>query len=294
MNRRAWFRRMLQRYEENDMSVYAGYATLYFLISLFPTIMLILAVLNLIPGYSTEDFINAVFRFLPDLEALRGLFLDIVDNLKSQSSSLLASVTALTTLWSASNGVSAIQRGLKKITRNAESSPWDKPLALLYTLLFIIMIPALFLFSLLGGFFSELVKKAAACFGLGSLTGMLSGWLRASGIASLLAAFLVILLTFRYLPGGKRSVKEHIPGALFTAVLWGIFSSLFSFFITHFFRASRIYGSLASMFLAIMWLRILFSIMFLGVSINTTLQEEKEEREGSGETPPGSGDRITR
>lgn len=275
MNKKDLVKRILYHYTKEDMSVYAGYATLCFLISVFPTVMLIIAVLNLIPGYSTEDFIEFVFRFIPDLSAFKRLFLEMVNHLKSQSSSLLASVTALTTLWSASNGVSAIQRGLKKITRNAESSRMDKLTSLLYTLMFIFMIPTLLLFGVLGNSLKHLVKNAASMFGFEAFADRISTVIEASGTVSVLVAFLVILLTFRYLPGGKRSLKEHIPGAVFTAVLWGCFSYLFSFFISNFWRASRIYGSLASMFLAIMWLRSLFSIMFLGVSVNTALYEMK-------------------
>ena len=68
-------------------------------------------------------------------------------NMKSQSSGLLASITAVTTLWSASAGISAIQKGLKKITVNP-ARKGSKLIALLYTFLFIIMIPAMLLFQM--------------------------------------------------------------------------------------------------------------------------------------------------
>ena len=46
----------LDLFLKNDMAVYAGHATLGVLTALFPLIMLIISLLNMLPGYSPEAF----------------------------------------------------------------------------------------------------------------------------------------------------------------------------------------------------------------------------------------------
>ena len=47
------------------MSVYAGYATLFIVTAVFPLIMLIVAVVNLLPGYSAKDVAELASLFAP-------------------------------------------------------------------------------------------------------------------------------------------------------------------------------------------------------------------------------------
>ena len=97
------------------MSVFAGYGTLFIVTSLFPLIMLIISFVNLLPGYSAKDVTVILFQILPDLGPLENLIESIILNLKDQTGGLLASAAAVTTLWSASKGVNAIQKGLNAL-----------------------------------------------------------------------------------------------------------------------------------------------------------------------------------
>ena len=51
-------------YGENNMSVFAGYSTLFIVTALFPFVMLLLSIINLLPHYSVEDVINVLFQLL--------------------------------------------------------------------------------------------------------------------------------------------------------------------------------------------------------------------------------------
>ena len=76
------------------------------------------------------------------------------------------------------------------------------------------------------------------------------------------------------LPGGRRKLKKQLPGTIFTAVLWFAFTKLFSIFIPMFYRSSGVYGSLASLFLMLMWLRFIVTILFFGAALNSALETE--------------------
>ena len=114
--------RAVSIFQENSMSVYTSYATLFIVTAVFPFIILIISIVNLLPGYSAKDVTDILFQVLPDLGPIKDLVVTMITDLKDQSGGLLASVAALTTLWSASKGVSAIQNGLNQLDRKKLSS----------------------------------------------------------------------------------------------------------------------------------------------------------------------------
>ena len=99
-------------FQKNNMTVYSGNATLFIVTAIFPFIMLIISIVNLLPGYSTKDVADILFHILPDLDPIKELVESMITTLRNQSGGLLASAAAVTTLWSASKGVFAIQQGL--------------------------------------------------------------------------------------------------------------------------------------------------------------------------------------
>ena len=100
---------------EAKVSVYAGYATLFIVTAIFPCLMLIISIVNLLPGYSANDVADVLLQILPDLEPIKELIGSMILNLQGQSDGVLASVAAVTTFWSASNGVYAMQQGLDQM-----------------------------------------------------------------------------------------------------------------------------------------------------------------------------------
>ena len=92
-------------FQDNKMSVYSGYATLFIVTAVFPCIILIISIVNLIPGYSAEDVTDVLFQILPDLGSIKDLVVSLMLDIKDESGGLLASAAAVTTLWAASKGV---------------------------------------------------------------------------------------------------------------------------------------------------------------------------------------------
>ena len=85
--------------------------------------------------------------------------------------------------------------------------------------------------------------------------------------------FLFFLLLYMFIPDRKPNVKEEIPGAMFTSVLWILFSYLFSIYIDYFTNFSSIYGSLTYIVLFMLWLYVCMNILFFGALINRFLAE---------------------
>ena len=252
-------------FRENNMSVYAGYTTLFIVTSLFPFIILIISIVNLLPWYSSEQAADFLFRIMPVLTSIRDLVESVLLDLRDQSGGLLASAAAVTALWAASKGVFALQRALNQLeprdhddeTRESKSERLVEEgkgfvhrilKRLLFTLMLVLLFPALLVFEMLGA--SRIIS-----------------WI------FLIVALLVILLIYAVLPATRRTFKSQLPGVIFTVVCCIVFTELFSFFITRFYHSSYLYGSLATVFLVLMWLRYIIMILFAGCVLNRTLEQ---------------------
>ena len=271
----ALVRKVLKISSDQDLAVYAGNATLYIMMSVIPMLMVVIAAVSVMPWFTSADFRNLLFEYLPDIPEIQNLISNIITNLNGQSSSFVASLSALTSIWSASSGISAIQKGLKKMYRVPSFGIKDKVLAVIYTFLFAVQLLSLLLFQVLGSSIKEIMSSFSSDFFLFRYVGTISNVINSSSAMTIIISLIVLLLTYTYLPGGRRSMKSQFPGALLTSVIWAVFSLLFSFFIPRFWKASSLYGSLASVFLVAMWLRTMLTILFYGAALNTVLEEEK-------------------
>ena len=266
----------LKYFNEGEMTVYSGNATLFIITAAFPFIMLIIAIVNMLPGYSPKDVSELFFKILPDLDSLKELVEAMIVNLKNQSGGILAGVAALTTLWSASQGVAAIQAGLNKLDGTQSGKGMLNIIKrLVCTLLLVVLFPALLVFEVLGESIKGVINDIMERIGLESIDSLLSSILDLSLIIIILAAIIVILFIYAYLPAQKHSLKNMLPGTIFCVVGWVVFTELFAFFIPRFYHASSLYGSLASLFLALLWIRIIIMILFFGGALNKALQDKQ-------------------
>ena len=288
--------RGIEIFQKNNMTIYSGNATLFIVTAIFPFIMLIISIVNLLPGYSTKDVTDVLFKILPDLDPIKDLVATMITNLRNQSGGLLASAAAVTTLWSASKGVFAIQQGLDQLDQEEEDSDATEEekerlkkkgksairsilKRLLFTFMLVVLIPALLIFEMLGDSIFGAICSAFEKLGSDKLTATLSlidSFFHTSSLVVILFAVLVILQFYAKLPEKQRTLKSQIPGSLITGVCWLVFTKLFSFFIPRFYRASSLYGSLASLFLVLMWLRFIVMILFAGVVVNRVLEEKPQ------------------
>lgn len=262
-------------YAENEMPVYAGYTTLYILMAMVPLLTLLIGVVNLLPDLSLQHLERVLRQLLPDLPEVRSMTHSVVTNVNRQAGSLAVSVSLVVSLWSASNGVNAIQLGLCKISGTGGSQLKKRAAALLYTVLFVALIPALLIFRVLRGSIERLIAALNTYLVIPDITGKVIDYMEYSGLITVGAMMLIIVLAYTYLQGERRRLRCQLPGAIFSTVLWLAFSSLFEMFISRFWQASSLYGSLAAIFLAAMWLKIIVTILFYGAALNEVLNRRR-------------------
>lgn len=262
---------VVRKYLALDMAVYAGSATLFLLMASFPMLMWVLVLVNLLPGFSVESVAELLADFLPQIPSVQESTIQLLQNLSSQSAQFVASLAVLTTIVSASGGMSALQIGLQRLTPGSRRTFLNRLLAVGYTfvfeLLLLVMLALQGMKSLFARFadtlpffrhYAAVVHEAQRVANIGRFV-----------IIPLL--FVLLLLIYTYVPGGRRTLRSQLPGTIFVTAGWLIFSRVFSFYILHFWRLSYIYGSLTAVILVILWLFVIINLIFLGAGLNAEL-----------------------
>ena len=85
---------------------------------------------------------------------------------------------------------------------------------------------------------------------------------------------------YRFLPNVRLRYVDQLPGALLTAALWMLLSWLFSLYLGRF-GASSVYGSLATVAFALMWIYWCISLTLLGGCFNVWLCGKRMEKAGN-------------
>lgn len=271
---------LLRQYLTLDMAVYAGHATLLLLTASLPLLMWVLVIINMLPFYSVSDIAALVAQLLPDIPAIQSMAVDVIANLNDQSTTFMASFAAITTVISASGGMAAVQKGLQKLTPGARKTMFDRLWAVLYTFLF----EGLMLVAMVVQSLSPILRGLAGLLQLHTLVGgllqRLHSLLSISAVLSLALSLLTVTLIYTYVPGGKRRIRDQLPGAAAVVAVWTLFSKIFSFYIGHFWKLSYIYGSLAAIVLITLWLNVNINVLFLGAGLNAKIQGMGQEKKG--------------
>ena len=257
----------------DNVYMYSAQASFYIVISSIPFIMMLLSLARFILPVSESDIMIIASPFLP--EVMLPSFENIIHEIFFKVSGSVISISAISSLWTASRGVQAIERG----TRNVYHSPsrskivWDILASFIYTFVFIFL---LLLFLTVFVFGNSIINFLELKSRIWIFIFSRTAWLKWIFTFILLTfCFSVIYMTFS---GKKIKLKNHVHGAIFTTTAWMLFSVLFSYYIENFANYSYIYGSLAAIVLMMLWVYSCMIIFLVGGEINMQILSSNAKR----------------
>lgn len=261
--------RFIDRALTDNVSVFAAQASFFILISSIPFLMLLLALVQFFIPLNTDDILKMINITLP---AQLGSFLTaIIGEVFSRSSAVsIISITAVTTLWSASRGIMALEQGLNNVCRyrGSRNYIWRRIVAFFYTLVFILAL-LLTLLAFVFGNKLEILLSTKFSF----ISTVISVILNARILIFILLLTLCFALLYTILPGPKLRFRRQLPGALAAAIGWMAFSGIYALYIDNFSNFSYVYGSLAAIVLLMLWLYFCMNIFLYGAELNEALEE---------------------
>lgn len=235
----------------------------YLLLSMLPFLIFVFSLLSLFIA-NEEMLLNLLEPFTPT-EA----FLLIEKNVhlilnKNQGNILYASL--LSAFWLSSVAVQALARSLDLANRRKRRDVFWKVLLrdLGITLLFMLVVPLSLFLPLIDRAILSAVNQ----------TDTIQHWqvwlfirpVIRWGLGSLFL-FGFFLLFYKIVPTGKVTVKEALPGALFSAIGWQLFSLAFGKYVSTV-DYTMLYGQLSGIILLVLWFYLTANIILVSGLLN--------------------------
>ena len=258
-------RMVCRKVTDDYVPTFSAQAAFFIFISFFPFVMFLLTLIQYLPV--TESELLALIRsVLPS--GINTYIASIVHDIYFQPAKTIISITAITTLWSASRGFLAVVKGLNTVYGINETRNYIRLriTSAIYTLAFAVIIVVSLgllvfgnrLYLIISTQFPLINDLAVAIIGLRT-------------IFSLALYTGLFLLLYIVIPNRKTKFLNELPGAMIAATGWMLYSYLYSIYIDNFARYSAMYGSLTAIVLLMLWLYFCMYILFIGAEINVLL-----------------------
>ncbi len=248
-------------WRRNKLSDAAAALTFYGILSLFPFLLLVVAMAGLaIQPTQVEALVGALGRALPP--ALTQLLYAQLAQLTSGPGRGMLTFSALAAVWSATAGVVSLMTALNTAYGVTERRPRWKVCGIALG-----MMLAAAVLAPLAGFVA--VAAPALATRLGQPWATLAGWLRLP-----LAALLMMVLwgtLYSVLPDTRHRFKFITPGSVAGVLVWLAASLGFSFYVSHFGTFGITYGALGAIIILLLWMWISSLALMLGAEINAVL-----------------------
>lgn len=257
-----------QKINDDKVSVYAAQSSFFILVSFIPCLILLCTLIQYTP-ITEQMLLNAFKQIVPS--QLAPLVASIINEIYYRSSVALISITAIATLWVAGKAFLGITEGLNSIYGIAETRFYilRRIKACLYTLVLLVIMVICLVFLVFGNVILNLTQETFPVFNI--IIGQL---LRYKTILMQCLLTLFFMFLYKYIPNRKGSLIRELPGALFAGIGWQLFSFLYSLYVNYSSGFMNMYGSLATIVFAMLWLYFCISIVFYGAEINTFIEKK--------------------
>ena len=253
--------RFMKKIGRDRVRAHAAEAAFFIIMSVFPILMLLLTLLRY-TTLTTEQIIFTIEELTPF--AITQELQPVVDSIFNQSTALVP-WTALVAVWTAGKGILGLSDGLNSIFQIEETKNYfvTRFRCACYTVVMVLAL-TVSLFILVFGYSIEtyLLKKIP----------LLTAYQDELTVLPTSVALLILLVLFTvlytFLPNRRMRFFHQIPGAVFTAFSWGLFSYVFAISLKYAGNMSVLYGSLTTLIVVMLWLYSCMYLLFIGAEIN--------------------------
>lgn len=270
----AVFRRLTRRILDNDVLPLAGQLAYFFILFLFPFLVLMVSLAGLVirgPEPVFMGLAGSLEDFLPR---------ELVEPVKAHLDRTLRSVSlptfigsVLFTLGVGSAAAQAISNAANRSYGVRETRPFWKVRGVAILLIFAFMLLIVFL----GLTFLRPRAGVYLQHTLGLSEGFLGLWPILSWIATFLAITMALDVLYYLAPNVDVPFKWITPGGLVATILLLVSNKVLTLFVASF-RYDLFYGQLGAGIVLLVWLYVAGLVVLVGLEINAVLAYTVEER----------------
>lgn len=275
---KSYAKELMGEFKKDDVPLLAAAQSYYYLLSIFPMMILILTILPFL-NIDSQAVVTLVQNTAPSgmTSVLEENILSIVETPRGG----LFTIGLIGALWSASNGINAFISASNTAYDIEETRSFLKVrgISIALTLGMIIALAAALILPIFGNLIIDFINSVVSLPPQTELLFQILRWVVALTIMSA-----VLLVLYRFAPNKTLKWKEILPGAITAAVLWQLISLAFSFYVSNFGNYSATYGSLGGIIILMLWFFLTGMILMIGAELNVIYHR----RRGKSSTTPAS------
>jgi membrane protein len=243
-----------------------------FLLALFPGILFLFTLIPYIPVDGLQESImNALADILPG--QVFGFLEETITEIVSKHNGEWLSLGFFFALYFSNNGVIGIMKAFNRSAHTIETRSWLKmhlvTLGLQLILVSILIIAAALLILtpvLLNYITSQEIMSAS----FSVILINMGKWL-------VLALLILFSLSFLYYlaPAGKKVFRFFSPGSLMATILALIFIALFNLYIDNFAQYNKLYGSIGTLIILMLYININAIALLIGFELNASIYDAR-------------------
>lgn len=259
---------------ENNISLISAGVAFFAMLSIFPALAALIAVLGLISDpVVVVAQLEDIRGFLPN-DVYQIVNKQVVSLVTARSETLgwagLVSVSAA--LWSARAGVGAMMIGLNNVYNQRNRGAARHYLRALLLTIGLVGVGIIALLTVV------VAPVVLAFFPLGPFGNFIADLVRWSVAITVLLAGVGVL--YRFGPNRRPARTQWISvGAVFAVVSWALVSVGFSYYVANFGNYNQIYGSIGAVIAMLIWLWISSFLVLMGASLNAQIDLRTRAKE---------------
>jgi membrane protein len=241
-------------------------------------LLVLVSLLGLIGTSATQPLIDNLGQLAPG--PATEIFTSAIENLQKSSGAagVMAIVSILLALWSASGYVAAFMRASNAIYEVEEGRPIWKTAPVRLGVTFVLVV-LLVVCAVAVVFTGPLAEKVGNVIGLGGT--FLDVWDIAKWPVLLIIVSFMFALLYWASPNAKQpGFKWVSPGGILGVVIWLLASAAFAFYVANFGSYNKTYGALAGVIIFLVWLWISNIAVLLGAEFNAELERGRKIQAG--------------
>ena len=253
-------RNFIKQVSRDNVSAHAASTAFFLFLSLIPLLILICAILPYTPV--TEAMLMEIAVDLtPD--SANGLMIYLIGEVYDRSVGVL-SAAAVVTVWISAKGMMALMRGLNAVNGVTEHRNYFvlRIRACLYTVLMLAAMVLALVFLVFGNALARLLLRQVP-----QLAFLVELVMHIRFLPVWLFLTVVFAILYTYVPEIRTKFWYQVPGALFSAVAWSIFSWGFSVYVDRF-NGLSMYGNLTTVIIIMLWFYFCMYLLLVGANIN--------------------------
>ena len=256
----------------------AGYLAFLFMLSIFPFLFFLIAIVTLFFPVNLSDQLLTLISYSSDMT-----FDSLVYSLKPQITKIittppnsLLTLAILSAIWTASSIFEALRTIINRSNR-VNNSPSYIARRLISIVEFIVIIFFTIIIILFFGIFPSFLEKLTSKLSIGFTYHSLyfeKGTQFIIKIFTFCYAFLLLSFLYYFLPNKKQKFIKILPGVFLVLFVWKWFTNLFKCYIANFSQLNMIYGSIVGIIIALLYFYFCSIIFIFGAEFNYNISNE--------------------